>query len=633
MPLIDDLIDLATHPAIQPILQRAVIGNPREDLERRLHATETRLDEIQRTTREKRGRRQKSTTTEVATLSTLRDQVSSISGGLDEALRFARENGMQHPEAKQRLEDARMAVLELERYELMPQRAGSPEDKRVAQALSPKVRKLRQKILNRMWSVEDLSEASSAAGELTTALQTAVMARDMAQPSPAVALTNMTDNGGYGRDGLSKGCIPCALGHLGMAAGSLSRAATANPTEQAKRVAIVQKELDMLLAYDWVPEKIAKNSPQEQSVIANYQPQVESLRQQVRDIRSPEDVRSASAAATELWESFKGAVDKLPTPMAYARPVRGKGSQSIPAIHDQDTLIDEAYRSYGFVAPNRSDLNAMSEPTNYGTLMDHIVQATEEYRDIQWRTQPLSGEDAIYIPYTNTIIRTAEATKPENYHLQTTIHESAHGLLNNLSCFPMGLSSPQARKIGETEADLVTIATMSELGLPLEYGDGTREAAGDYTIDWQAVKKHFGPAMENRVKWAVGWLVTAAQDGVPQGSCPPPAPIPPPPVIALGVNRPVGTGLEIGRVNTPTSEAFHHDVRVQADNGDIIRQDLKADVTDELQAVNSYANLAQELRDPTKKALVQSILQDEAGHARILEALELASRPHHGNAR
>jgi hypothetical protein len=562
MPLLDDILDIVTHPAVHPLLLQAVMGNPREDLDRRLSAAEKRLDAIQRDGRD-RNHRHKSATTHGggSGLPEIRDQVIGISGRLDEALRFARESGIHHPEAKQRLQDAQMAVLELERCRLMPEQAQTPEERRMAEALAPRVRKLRQKVLNRLWSVEDLADASAAAGDLVTAVQTAVMARDAGGQSP---LSNMADDDGYGRDGLAKGCIPCALGHLGMAAGSLGRAAIAGPAEQAKRVAMVQKELDMLLAYDWVEQKIAQNTPQEQAVIRDYQPRIVALRDRVSTIRGPADVASVSAEATALWESFKSAVDRLPAPPHYNRPARRQ--TPLEAIREADARVDRAYQAYGFIAPRRRDLQAEAERTNYATLMQRVVDTTGGLLGVQWLTQPLFGEDALYIPATNTVIRTAEAKEPENYHLQTTIHEASHALLQNQRCFPAGLTSPKAREIGETEADLVTIATMSELGLPLEYGDGTREAAGDYTVDWTAVRQHFGPEVAQRVQWATGWLVTAAQNGQPAGTCPPPPPIPAPPVLAPGVSRPVGTGLQVPRERTDLDRLAHPTTDVGEDD-------------------------------------------------------------------
>ena len=553
MPLIDDILEIVTHPAIMPFMQRAAAGSPRDDFDRRLADSERRLDDLQRSSRSRRGRGRGQSDAAGVDLVTLRDRVTVISGTLDEAARF----GLGNPEGDQRVEDARQAVLDLERFALLPEQRGTAADRRVTSAIAKPVRQLRQKLMNRLWSNADLEEASQSAGQIVTALQTTIMAQaagrtsssPASSPASDATLSNMSDDGGYGREGLSKGCIPCAMGHMGMTAGSLGRAVNANHTEAAKRVAGVMKELDMLLAYDWVPAKIAQNTPEEQRVIREFIPRVQELRSQVAAVRGQADVKAAADAAADMWASFKESVNALPAPAAYARPHRH--TATVVAIRDRDTRIDRAPRGkdnyFSFIVPSRADLHAEAESTNYGTLMDRVVGATKEYLDVRWLTQPLSGEDAVYIPISNTIIRTAEATNPENYHLQTTVHEAAHALLDNQVCFPAGLSTPGARQVGETEADLTTIAVMNGLGLPLEYGDGTREAAGDYTIDWTAIGKNFGPEMEQRVKWASQWLLTAAQEGVPSGTCPAPAAIAAAPVVAPGVSRPVGSGLQIGR--------------------------------------------------------------------------------------
>lgn len=105
-----------------------------------------------------------------------RAHLSTVAGTLKEALRFAREKGMGHPEVQSRLQTAEEDITVIERHDWTPEKLlRSPEDQRRAmQSFIPRLRALRQQVIQ-IASVADLEQAAAAAGELSTDLRVAVL--------------------------------------------------------------------------------------------------------------------------------------------------------------------------------------------------------------------------------------------------------------------------------------------------------------------------------------------------------------------------------------------------------------------------------------------------------------------------
>jgi len=104
-----------------------------------------------------------------ACLSCSRSHLSTVSGALGEALRFARgdSRGIKHPEVIRRVLMAEDEINMLERIDLAPDALvnTSPEDREVAEEYLPRIRQLRQNIGN-ISSVTDLEEAAAEASIL-----------------------------------------------------------------------------------------------------------------------------------------------------------------------------------------------------------------------------------------------------------------------------------------------------------------------------------------------------------------------------------------------------------------------------------------------------------------------------------
>lgn len=83
-----------------------------------------------------------------ACLSCSRSHLSTVSGALGEAIRFAREEGIEHPEVQRRLNLAEDEINIMERIDLSPDALSraEPREKQVAEEYLPKIRRLRQQI-------------------------------------------------------------------------------------------------------------------------------------------------------------------------------------------------------------------------------------------------------------------------------------------------------------------------------------------------------------------------------------------------------------------------------------------------------------------------------------------------------
>jgi len=104
----------------------------------------------------------------VACLPCTRAHLVTAIGALKEALRFARVDGVAHPEVQDRLDAAAEEIAVMERIDLAPERlAVAPkEEQAVLEDLLPRIRMIRQKVLNEISSVDDLKEVAREAVEV-----------------------------------------------------------------------------------------------------------------------------------------------------------------------------------------------------------------------------------------------------------------------------------------------------------------------------------------------------------------------------------------------------------------------------------------------------------------------------------
>lgn len=85
------------------------------------------------------------------------------SASLKEALRFAREDGMEHPEVQMRVQRTEEAINHLERVQLAPEQLAKlpPDQAKAAKAALPELRKARQDLLNHTQTADDLEAVTA----------------------------------------------------------------------------------------------------------------------------------------------------------------------------------------------------------------------------------------------------------------------------------------------------------------------------------------------------------------------------------------------------------------------------------------------------------------------------------------
>lgn len=102
-----------------------------------------------------------------ACVSCTRSHLSTVSGALGEALRFAREDGIAHPEVQRRILLSEDEINIMERIDLAPDAlaASPPEEKQLVTEYLPRIRKLRQE-MGEITSLEKLEEVAAEASIL-----------------------------------------------------------------------------------------------------------------------------------------------------------------------------------------------------------------------------------------------------------------------------------------------------------------------------------------------------------------------------------------------------------------------------------------------------------------------------------
>lgn len=555
MPGFDSLVELLTHPSVMPAWTQALNrrGPSPEDQLRQL---QEQLDRIETQTRPARQRRRARAAASdrsasdgrpfaVATLTiadagpaapslpAVRDQVVAVAGSLKEALRFAREDGITHPEAQVRLRDVQRWLDQLpalERFDLAPERLAnlSPPEREAWTAILPTVRRLRQAGLNSLGTVEGLEETAAIAGTLGTQLQVATTALGAtgpgwtAPPSPSVPTpSDEAPDGPYSRYApemsRSTGCVECGRGHLTAVAAVLGAAAEAADAqgpaapEVAARLSFAQEELAALFQYDWTDDKLAKNPPHEQAALQAFRPQVRDLWDQARTATTPEQIRAVAAQARQLRDAYTQTLPVGGSPQVFASIVRA-GTQPVPGADSVRVRPERVYQLHG---PTDSAIVDTTNPVDPGRAFDRLAAALEACgTPVRIRQLPSSDKyilEGQYDPTTESIALAPAALARDPYAVQTLVHEAAHALLHGPVCLPHPPADHQAQ---EQQAEDVVIATMIQAGLPMETREGRTIDPGTRVVDWTALESLWGPDTSQNLRWASGWL-TQVLDGAP----------------------------------------------------------------------------------------------------------------------
>lgn len=122
--------------------------------------------------------------------------VATVAGALGEAMRFARENGIMHPEVIKRLDAADQEITIMERIDLSAEavRNSPANDQELAKYFLPKIRELRQNLGN-VASVDDLEKTAADASVLSHEFRLKRMEQNGVDLNPIVALAKKVQAG------------------------------------------------------------------------------------------------------------------------------------------------------------------------------------------------------------------------------------------------------------------------------------------------------------------------------------------------------------------------------------------------------------------------------------------------------
>ena len=531
MALIDMLLQVATHPAVMPVWTQQLMrpaGPPPDAFER----LQQRLDAIYAQVQQRAADAPApglpgpggSPALPPPDLRATRDEVVRIAATLKEALRFAREDGMQHPEVIQRVQDAQQWLQQLpavERYDLAPERVQALPDaeRQTWEATLPTLRRLRQVGLNRLGAVPGLEEAAALAGTAAVQLQTgaAVAAAQATPGEPAYSR--------YAPDmAVDTACAACGRAHLHAVAAALERAAQeagakgwTHPDVQG-RVAFAQEELAALLQYDWTPEKIAASPPADRQAVAAAHPATTQLLAQVRGLGSPDQLQQAARQARDLVTRYEAALTPSAAPVFHhVVDTLHPGANAV--ARDRLDRLGVAYTAVDPGLGEVARLTLAEEVRQTAAPFDAVRAAIEacgvpvRVRELPQQTQHGTHtiEEGNYAPQEHRIHLAPFVLERDAYSLQTLLHESSHALLNNPTCDP---NPPADHTLAEQVVDDVTILTLTRAGLPIMTRDGAVAIPQGTQVNWDALAAEYGgpeSPIYRDVVWASDWLLQALQ--------------------------------------------------------------------------------------------------------------------------
>jgi hypothetical protein len=476
------------------------------------------------------------TATEVFDPDTIVDRLTVVSGDIAEALRFARTDGIDHPEAVRRMVHAQEVLDTLERYDLRPSVLSSADPK-VRSVLEgqvlPAVRAGRQALHNSGSggppTVESLGDASAKIQR--AAVQMRVLgATGGANPNiPVPPPPSSSVPSQYAPEmAVDTGCLPCGRAHIGAVAGTLetgARLASERGWDHPDTQAAIQtaaEELDMIALYDWTPDRIARTPEEDRRILEAFAPRVQELRSRISDVHDPQSLRDLASQAKDLHRAF------VEQDMA-----RASGRSAAMITRTLPTVADDSHRirppAWWYTPPTEVTIGQTTVPTDTARAFDNLTRALNQ-RGVRVRVRnlPTSPElgvlEGSYLFDSNAIVLGPAALAKDAYAVQILAHEAAHALADNPACHVYNASVPYGERVEEQMAQYASLIALNETGLPIELADLTEVPPGSRQIDWDLLRAELSPQDYSRLLWTSAWIADALQ-GIPRDyaaeMCPP----------------------------------------------------------------------------------------------------------------
>lgn len=254
------------------------------------------------------------------------EELARASALLDEAVRFATRDGVEHPEVAPRLDAAAEHLMKVERFYFTPAQLAQlpPEERELARQLAPRLASVRQALVNRLGGTQGLEACAVEAATLVQGWSSRSV------PPASVPVPSMAEGAysAYAPDMQpATGCVACARSHLAQVAAELEEATRAPEGQRQAWLTDAAKQLLALEEFDWTEEKIAASAPEVQELIRTYQPRVAALRQELLAGVDAGRLPEVATRARALQMEFAARAEQVQTDVdrAFEQAVKAVG--------------------------------------------------------------------------------------------------------------------------------------------------------------------------------------------------------------------------------------------------------------------------------------------------------------------
>jgi hypothetical protein len=483
-------------------------------------------------------------------------RLTAAGASVDEALRFVREDGVDHPEAQRRLARAQEDLVVLERVDLRPSAlAGLPEgQRRAVEANMQAIREARQALHNAPGggppTPDSIAQAAARLEGVTTQLRVAKVVEEgvtnTATPvgpqtpaSPGPVTNTATPYSRYAPDmEVSVGCLPCGRAHLAGTVGAMKDVAAkavergmGDPEVQAGILA-AQKELVALWQDDWTEEKVQASPEADRAIMEEAIPRLRAAQARLEAAQTPEDVAAVTEELVETREAFMAA--------DIERSARPSAPPLVAAIGAVPALVTKALPAgagthrvdppdWLYSAPTPVDIAATTVQTDAARAFDSLVGALAQ-RGVKVKVRNLwsDGEsvtEGAFNPALRTIVMAPAALSKDAYSVQVLAHEAAHALGDVPPCHTYNEAElPYDERAEEDLARDVSVVALVEAGLPIELANGYELEPGEREVDYTLLQTELPPDVYAKLRWEARWIsdaLTGAPRDYAAQECPP----------------------------------------------------------------------------------------------------------------
>lgn len=384
-----------------------------------------------------------------------RNLLTDISAWAKEASRFARSDGMDHPEVTKRLERIQKEAPLLERMVLSPEHL---------EQLPPQDRAKLEQVLGQLRSVRQ-----------------------------------------YSMVGVKK---PEDLARLAADAGRAARSLWDDPW-----LHFADEELSALRAFDWNEERLAKAPAEERKVVAPLLDTTKELHEGLRGQLDRAKIKKMLVRVQEMRKELDQAIsrqNKGEGSTTFHSVIHTDVDTRIPerlAGAYLEDLKQEGVAS--LLGSSQSTRKAFENLLRFGAARGVPIRI-EALPTVVERGRTTGVILGAYYPDGNNIWLGPQALAEDPKDVDTLAEETAHSLLHSPGCNIYGPAiGPYEQQPAEREAKLASMIARLKAGVPFETDTGRRIDPAQVRVRIEQLERDLGPTMLRRVEWAADVMAQA----------------------------------------------------------------------------------------------------------------------------